>query len=73
MWMLNRVEAMAMYHVQVKFRQPDGIKNGPWVSVARASRQEEAAELMSMWKRSADKARNVTGVRLMNEGKEVKL
>lgn len=64
---------MTTYQVQVKFRNPNGPTKGAWVAVARAARQEDAQELAGMWQRSADKAKNIVGVRVMSEGKEVKL
>jgi hypothetical protein len=73
MWTLNRVVTMAIYQVQVKFRHPSPSDDGVWITVSKGLTQLEAKEYLAMWKRSSDEARNIAGIRVMREGREVKL
>lgn len=65
--------AVPIYLVQVKFRHPSTLRDGVWVTVSKGLTQIEAKEYVAMWKRSSNEAKNIAGIRVMSEGKEVKL
>lgn len=64
---------MSIYQVQVKFRHPSTPRDGVWITVSKSSSQGEAQQYVEMWQRSSDEAKNIAGIRVMKEGKEVKL
>lgn len=65
--------AVPIYLVQVKFRHPSTLRDGVWVTVSKGLTQIEAKEYLAMWKRSADEAKNIAAIRVIIDGKEVKL
>jgi hypothetical protein len=73
MWTLNRDAAMAKYQVEVKFSGPNAPIEGIWLPVARSSTEEGAREYVQMWERSGYEAKNIVGIRVMKDRKEVKL
>lgn len=63
-----------MYQVQVKFRHPEVTStNDIWLPVASASSERSAREYAFMWRPSPDGSSGIAGVRIMKDGKEVKL
>lgn len=63
-----------MYQVQVKFcRQDEASTNSVWLPVASASSERAAREYASIWRPSAASSKSIGGVRIMKDGKEVKL
>lgn len=65
---------MAIYQVQVRFLHHDvSSTNLVWLPVASASNEKTAREYASMWRPSVASSESIVGVRIMKDGKEVKL
>lgn len=65
---------MTVYQVQVKFRREELTStNCIWLPVASASNEKTAREYASMWRPSVASSESIVGVRIMKDGKEVKL